>query len=216
MTTNVVPLPFQGDLIDYLKLNGHEIAWLWRDTKSFVAVRPICEIIGVSYPRQYRTLTAPDFEGRVALWATPDARGHRQEMLCLAYEDLFPWLMGITVSRVKPEAQEPLRRLRDEIKLVLAAHYHDRLFGEGRAAVTQLQAFMSDYVAMQRIRVRVRDAVAGGWTWQILVQNCPSYTQKRLVATIKDLLRIGAIPHPPEGSPLGDGEPRQLSLFGEG
>lgn len=46
--TTVIPLPFQGDLIDYLKLNGREIAWLWRDGEAFIPARPICEIMGLS------------------------------------------------------------------------------------------------------------------------------------------------------------------------
>lgn len=213
--TTVIPLPFQGDLIDYLKLNGREIAWLWRDGEAFIPVRPICDILGLAYQPQHRKLQGPESRSRVTMMVTTGADGKRYEMLCLAYPDFLMWLATISPSRVKEEAREPLNRLLDEIKLVLAAHYHDRLLGESREAVTQLQAFLTDYVALKPIRVKVRDAVANGWTWQVLVQNT-SYTQKRLVETIRDLMRIGAIPHGPEGTPLDGGDPRQLSLFAEG
>lgn len=211
--TSVIPLPFQGDLIDYLKLDGREIAWLWRDGEAFIPVRPICDILGVSYSRQRKVLTAPGSEATVALWATVGADGKDREMLCLAFPDFLPWLMGISPSRVSEDAREPLRALRSEIKLVLAAHYHDRLLGEGREAVAQLQGFLTDYVTARPIRGKVARAVDAGWSWQMLV-GTTSYTQKRLLATIRELLRIGAIPHAPEGTPLEDGS-RQMDLFAD-
>lgn len=119
--TNVIPLPFQGDLIDYLKLNGREIAWLWRDGEALIPARPICEILGLDWKSQHAKLVAPESRGRVALIKTPDARGRCQEMLCIAYADFLIWLATITPSRVKEDAREPLRKLRAEIKLVLAA-----------------------------------------------------------------------------------------------
>lgn len=210
--TNVIPLPFQGDLIDYLKLDGREIAWLWRDGEAFVPARPICEIMGLDWRSQHAKLTAPESEAVVVMNTTTGSDGKRYEMLCVAYPDFLMWLATITPSRVKEEAREPLRRLKAEIKLVLAAHYRARLLGESREAVTQLQGFLTEYVALQRIRVKVRDAVANGWTWQVLVQNSASYTHKRLIETIRDLMRIGAIPHAPEGTPLHGGDPRQMSL----
>ncbi|WP_126975525.1 phage antirepressor N-terminal domain-containing protein [Frigidibacter oleivorans] len=210
--TNVIPLPFQGDLIDYLKLNGREVAWLWRDGEAFIPARPICEIMGLDWKSQHAKLTAPNYRGTVVFITTVAEDGKQREMLCIAYADFLMWLATISPSRVKEEARAPLNRLLDEIKLVLATHYHDRLLGESREAVTQLQGFLSDYVSARPIRGRVRDAVANGWTWAMLVQNT-SYTQKRLIETIRDLLRIGAIPEAPQGSPLNGGDARQLSLF---
>lgn len=210
--TNVIPLPFQGDLIDYLKLNGREIAWLWRDGEAFIPVRPICEILGINWKSQHRKLSGPDSPAVVHFLRTTGADGKQYEMACLAYWEFMIWLANIHPSRVKEEAQEPFRRTRNEMALVLTNHYHDRLLGESREAVTQLQAFLTDYVALKPIRVKVRDAVANGWTWEVLVQNT-SYTQKRLVETIRDLMRIGAIPHAPDGAPVDGGDPRQLSLF---
>ena len=70
--TNVIPLPFQGDLIDYLKLNGREIAWLWRDGEAFIPVRPICEILGLAYQPQHRKLQGPESRACVTMMVTHD------------------------------------------------------------------------------------------------------------------------------------------------
>lgn len=209
--TSVIPLPFQGDLIDYLKLNGREIAWLWRDGEAFIPARPICEIMGLDWKSQHAKLTAPGYRGTVVFITTVAEDGKQREMLCIAYPDFLMWLATISPSRVKEEAREPLNRLLEEIKLVLAAHYHDRLLGEGREAVAQLQGFLTDYVLARPIRGRVARAVDAGWSWEMLVATT-SYTQKRLLATIRDLLRIGAIPHAPAGTPEADGS-RQMDLF---
>lgn len=208
--TNVIPMPFQGDLIDYLNLNGREIAWLWRDGEAFVPVRPICEIMGLDWASQHRKLTAPESRSRCTMMVATGADGKRYQMFCIAYPDFLMWLATITISRVREEAREPLRRLKAEIKLVRPAHYHDRLLGESREAVTQLQGFLTDYLAMKPIRVKVRDAVVNGWTWQMLAQNT-SYPRKRLIETIRDLMRIGAIDAPPAGTPLEGGDARQMS-----
>lgn len=213
--TNVIPLPFQGDLIDYLKLNGREIAWLWRDGEAFIPARPICEIMGLDWKTQYRKLTAPDYRGCVVIMPTRDALGREQEMLCIAYADFLMWLATINPSRVREEAREPLNRLLDEIKLVLAAHYHDRLLGESREAVRQLQAFLSDYISLKPIRAKVFLAWQSGWNFEMLRENS-SYSKARLIEAVRDLLRIGAIDRPLVGTPLDGGDPRQMSLFVEG
>lgn len=213
--TNVIPLPFSGDLIDYLKLNGREIAWLWRDGEAFIPARPICELLGLDWKSQHAKLAAPSYRGTVAIITTVAGDGKDREMLCIAYPDFLMWLATISPGRVKEEAREPLNRLLDEIKLVLAAHYHDRLLGESRAAVVQLQGLTIDYIAMRPIRGRIMHAFTAGWTWAMLLQNT-SYTQKRLIEEMKGLIRIGAIPHAVPGTPLQGSDPRQLSLLLEG
>jgi len=58
MTSNVIPLPFKGDLIDYIKLHGREIEWLWRDGEAYIPVKPICEILGLDWRSQRQKIVA--------------------------------------------------------------------------------------------------------------------------------------------------------------
>ncbi|WP_297773080.1 hypothetical protein, partial [uncultured Roseovarius sp.] len=57
---NVTPLPFKGDLIDYLNLNGKTLEWLWRDHEAYIPIRPICELLDLAYQPQHRKLSAPE------------------------------------------------------------------------------------------------------------------------------------------------------------
>lgn len=211
MTVNVMPLPFKGDLIDYLKFKGHRFEWLWRDGEAYIPAKPICELLGLAWQPQHRKLTDSETEYGITFMVTPDQRGSPQEHLCIAYPDFMMWLATITPSRVKPEARDAVRATRNEIKVLIANHYHDRLFGESRAATLQLQALVTDWVAMRPIRGKVVRAVDNGWTFEFLRQTT-SYTKERLIAAIKEAIRIGAIAHAPAGTPL-DGA--QLDLFSQ-
>ncbi|MBA4783652.1 MAG: hypothetical protein H2045_10600 [Rhizobiales bacterium] len=122
-------LPLAGDIIDYIKLNGQELEWLWRDGEAFIPIRPICEILGLSYPAQYRKLTGAESDARVAFKATTGADKKQYEMLCIAYPDFMMWLGNISPSRVKPEARAAMNTTRRGSKLLLANHYKQRLFG---------------------------------------------------------------------------------------
>jgi hypothetical protein len=133
MTASVIPLPFKGDLIDYLELHGRKLEWLWRDHEAYVPVRPICDQLNIDWKSQYRKLTAPDYEGCVVMMTTQDTIGRDQEMLCIAYPDFLIWLATLTISRLKPAAQDAARRTKAEIKQVLSNYYRERLLGEAVA-----------------------------------------------------------------------------------
>lgn len=211
MTVNVIPLPFSGDLIDYIKLHGREIEWLWRDGEAYIPARPICELLGLSWSRQRKILTDPETEATVAFKATVAEDGKQREMLCVAYPDFMMWLAGITPSRVKEEARDAVRATRNEIKALIATHYHDRLLGESREATRMLQAFITDWVVQKPIRGRVVFAVDNGWSFETLWKS-GSYSKKYLVSTIREAIRIGAIAHALAGTPQ---DAPQLDLFSQ-
>jgi hypothetical protein len=49
------------DLIDYISFRGEKLTLVWKDEKPFVALRPICERLGLDWKSQYAKVTAPDF-----------------------------------------------------------------------------------------------------------------------------------------------------------
>ncbi|WP_300535618.1 phage antirepressor N-terminal domain-containing protein, partial [uncultured Mameliella sp.] len=149
MTDTVTPIPFRGDIIDYLNAGGARIEWLWRDRQAFIPVRPVCDRLGLAYQPQHRKLTAPETEATVTMKVTVGADGKQREMLHLAYEDFLMWLGNITPSRVKPEARDALRRTRIEIREVLATHYRERLFGEVAAVQMTISTFEAEWTSMR-------------------------------------------------------------------
>lgn len=200
MTNLVTPLPFKGDLIDYLNVHGHAIEWLWHNGEAFIAVKPICEILGLSWSRQRKQLTDAKNDAVVAYKATTGADGKHYEMLCVAYPDFMMWLAGISVNRVKPEAREAVRATRNEIKLLIANYYHNRLFGEIQSYSRLLEKLRMDALQRKPLRWRVLHAVEKSWSFDQLYQS-GSTSRPKLVQTIADMLKLGLIEQVPEGTP---------------
>lgn len=227
MTASVIPLPFKGDLIDYLQLNGRKLECLWRDHEAFIPVRPICDQLNVAWQPQHRKITSPDFEGCVTIMVTQDTIGRAQEMVCLAYPDFMVWLSNLTVSKVKPEAQEALRHLKREIKTLIATYYRERLFGEVVMRDQAAVSFELDWSAARSWRHAILTGCRGHWTFQqIRGAAKPSVPGWRIAEDIRNALRLGLIDWTPpdlpaprtvlEAAPEPSNDPRQMPLFGEG
>lgn len=117
--SNVRPLPFKGDLIDYLNARFGSLPMLWRDGEAYVPVRPICEVLGLDWKSQHRKLTSPDSEALVARIVTAGADHKNREMFCIHIADLLIWLSGLTLSRVKEDVRPALKKMKAELRLLL-------------------------------------------------------------------------------------------------
>ncbi len=218
MTATVIPLPFKGDLIDYIKVHGREIAWLWRDGEAYIPAKPICDLLGLSWSRQRKVLTDAESGSVVALKATTGADGKTYQMLCVAYPDFMMWLAGITVSRVKEEAREAVRATRNEIKLLIANYYRQRIFGEMETRSDLLASLKMDALQRKPLRIRVLRAMELGWDFEKLYKS-GSASRPKLVQTISDMLQLGLIQEAPAGTPFGKLKPEnttsnQIDMFG--
>lgn len=202
--TQDTQLPLAGDIIDFIKLNGQELEWLWRDGEAFIPVRPICEILGLSWQPQHRKLTGAESDACVTTMVTHDTINRRQEMLCIAYPDFMMWLGNISPSRVKPEARAAMNTTRREIKLLLASHYKSRLFG-GMADLSHgLQKLKMEALKTRPSRGDVVMAVQFGWSFEQLWRS-GSLSRPKWVILIKDCLALGLIDEAPKGTPFALG-----------
>lgn len=111
----IVKVPFYGD-----ELTAVETA-----EATFVAVRPICDRLGLDWSAQFRKLTKAERRWSVAVMATETAAGER-ESVCIPVSKLFGWLASIEPSRVKPELRERLELYQDEADAVLDRHFRLR------------------------------------------------------------------------------------------
>lgn len=206
ISTNVQPLPFKGDLIDYLEFHGRKLEWLWRDGQAFIAVRPICEILGLSYQPQHRKLTDAENEACVTMMVTHDTINRRQEMLCIEFSDFIIWLAGIAPSRVKADAREALLNTRREIKILLSNHYRSRLLGEQVASVDINWRLKVDAIVRKPLWAKISAAVQQGMTYEQL-RRSTYHSGPKIQDAIDDMLRLELIQLPPTGTP-----PRQQTL----
>lgn len=84
------------NLEKFLEFNGKRIAVLLADGTWWVAVKPICEALGVNYNRQFQNIKEDDIlSGVFANQQTHDTSGRVQEMLCLPEKFIYGWVFSL-------------------------------------------------------------------------------------------------------------------------
>ena len=92
--------------------------------EQLIAIRPICEALGIDYSRQVKKIKDdPDLGSTVGVTPTVAADGKQRDMLCLPVEFIFGWLFTINPDNVNGEAREAVRRYRMECYRALFRHF---------------------------------------------------------------------------------------------
>ena len=95
-------------------VNGVEIQII-DDGEKRVAVRTICDALGVSYQAQIDKLKSdPKWNSTVMLSITVGADGKQREMVTIPVKKVFGWLYSINANNVKEESREALLRYQEE------------------------------------------------------------------------------------------------------
>jgi hypothetical protein len=114
MNTQLISVPFHGQSL---------LATLVNDVPH-VAMKPICENIGIDWKSQHRKITThPVLKSTMVMVTTVAEDGKLRDMLMLPVKFLNGWLFGIDSNRVKPEIQECLISYQTECFEVLANHF---------------------------------------------------------------------------------------------
>lgn len=88
-----------------------------------VAIRPVCEAVGLDWSAQRRRLLRQEW-ATVAMMATVAADGRVREQIALPWRQVPMWLATIDASRVRnPEARAVLVRFQREAMAALEAHF---------------------------------------------------------------------------------------------
>jgi hypothetical protein len=81
---------------EFLKFNGTNINILSVDGQYYVAIKPICEVLGVHYRTQYDKIIKHRIYGQLCSSKSIVAKDNRvREMLCLPERYIYGWLLGI-------------------------------------------------------------------------------------------------------------------------
>lgn len=79
------------------------------DGQHLVAMRPICDAIGLQWESQYNRIRRNDvLASTISVMNMVAADGKNREQICLPLAYLNGWLFGVNASRVKPEIREKL------------------------------------------------------------------------------------------------------------
>lgn len=109
---------------NFLKFNDRVIYFLSIDGRYWIAIKPICESLGVDYIAQFKSIKKDDILGAALSNQTiqvldDQARG----MACLPEKYVYGWLFSIQSK--SPELQEYKKQCYD----VLYNHFHGSLTG---------------------------------------------------------------------------------------
>lgn len=103
-----------------------------KDGTVYVPVRPICDLLGVSWSSQQNRINRDEVLSKAAnnisvfVTNTQD-QGQQRTMLCLPLDCISGFLFGLTASRVKEDIREKIIRYKEECYKVLS-----EAFFEGR------------------------------------------------------------------------------------
>ncbi len=104
--------------------NGQSILATIVDGKPYVAMKPICDNIGLQWEAQHKRIQRhPVLKSTMSMTDMVAEDGKQREMLCLPLSKLNGWLFGVDVNRVKEEIRPKLIRYQEECFDVLAQHF---------------------------------------------------------------------------------------------
>lgn len=107
-----------------IQFYGQSLITIEQDGKYYVALRPICDNIGLAWGAQYNRIKRDDVLNSVVFIMKTPSNGGNQQMLCLPIEYLNGWLFGIDTKRVRLELRDTLIRYKKECYQVLHDYWH--------------------------------------------------------------------------------------------
>ena len=137
------------------KINGVSLQVVADGREQLVAVKPVCEILGVAYQSQQAKLKEhPIYSSVITLSVTTGADGKTYQMLCIPLQFFPGWLFSINPDNVKEEAREQLIKYQLECNKVL----FDYFFGRAEFAQKKEQEFSRQMEIVTTAKKNFRDA----------------------------------------------------------
>lgn len=107
-----------------IQFHNQSLVTFEQDGIYYVAMRPICENIGLDWAAQYSRIKRDEVLNSTVVIITMVAEDCKnREMFCLPIDYLNGWLFGIDVKRVKPEIRDTLIMYKKECYKALADYW---------------------------------------------------------------------------------------------
>nr|DAK77161.1 MAG TPA: hypothetical protein [Caudoviricetes sp.] len=178
--------------VQNISFHGQTVPVFSHNNQHYVAMKPICENIGLEWNAQFRRIKRNEIlNSVVAMMATP-SNGGEQQMICLPLDYLNGWLFGVDARRVKPEIRSRLLTYQRECFRVLNEYFNPKAIQP-----KPIKALPSGLTHEQQAEVKALH--------NILIQSVPFEKQKALAITlwsaVKSKFKVGYKDVPPEQFP---------------
>lgn len=134
----------------------------------WIAVKPICEALGVDYIRQFKNMQEDEILSQLlSKQTTTGADGKRYEMVCLPEKYVYGWLFSIRSD------SEALKQYKLRCYDILYHHFHHAIVSR----VTALQTKTAAEIRMAELRKQIDDEMK---------QSAAYLELKSMQQTVKD------------------------------
>lgn len=98
-----------------ISFNNQSLITVEQNGNHYVAMKPICENIGIQWESQYNRIRRDDVLNSVIFIMNMTGSDRKNyQMICLPIEYLNGWLFGIDINRCKPEIRNTLIKYKKE------------------------------------------------------------------------------------------------------
>ncbi len=98
-----------------VSFNNQSLITIEQNGVHYVAMKPICENIGIQWESQYNRIRRDDVLNSVIfIMNMTGSDSKNYQMICLPIEYLNGWLFGIDINRCKPEIRDTLIKYKKE------------------------------------------------------------------------------------------------------
>lgn len=129
--------------------------------EQMIAIRPICEALGIDANGQKQRIERDEILGSVACVIHATGRdGKQYEMYCIPYKYVFGWLFSIDTSRVNEEARPAVLRYKEECYDALYRHFfgtQKRQLEQNRAEIALLEELADLNQQQQQLEQTIAD-----------------------------------------------------------
>lgn len=111
--------------IQTVNFHNQSLITLQKDGIAYVAMKPICENIGLDWKSQFARIKRDEVLAQGMVIITTPTKGGLQEMLCLPIHYLNGWLFGVDTNRIKAEIKETLITYKKECYQALFDYWNN-------------------------------------------------------------------------------------------
>jgi DNA-binding MarR family transcriptional regulator len=144
-----------------INFQGSELLTIERGGALYVAMKPVCESIGLNWRGQYNRIKRhPVLSQGVVMMTTPSGGGN-QETLMLSIKNIHGWLFSIDANRVKPEIKDKLIAYQKECFDVLYDYWQNKESAQARSSHSTSACHSDLHVFLEVTRGRMKISSKG-------------------------------------------------------
>ena len=112
--------------VQNISFHGQTVPVFTRNNQHYVAMKPICENIGLDWKAQYDRIKRHAVLSEGMVMITTPSKGGEQQTICLPLDYLNGWLFSVEATRVKPQIRESLLQYQRECFRVLNEYFNPK------------------------------------------------------------------------------------------